>query len=95
VHILENGRTIPRFFLYGPAGTGKTFLWQTIYHYFRSNGEIVLCMISTGIIVLLLPGGFTVHFAFEIPINIKDGNFCSLLTNSIKTDFLREVFLII
>jgi PIF1-like helicase len=95
VHALENGRAIPRFFFHGLAGTGKTFLWQIICYYFRSNGKIILYVVSTGIAALLLPGGLTAHSAFRIPIDIKNGNFCSLLANSMRADLLREVFLII
>ncbi|CAA0843023.1 Unknown protein, partial [Striga hermonthica] len=45
------------FFVYGYGGTGKTFLWRTLYAGLRSKGGIVLCVASSGIASLLLPGG--------------------------------------
>ncbi|KAH0609829.1 uncharacterized protein H6S33_012375 [Morchella sextelata] len=37
------------FFIQGPAGTGKTFLYNVICNHFRSQGKIVLCVASSGI----------------------------------------------
>ncbi|KAG1488340.1 hypothetical protein G6F52_013961 [Rhizopus delemar] len=58
------------FFLQGPAGTGKTFVYNTLCHYFRRQGKIVVCVASSGIASLLLPGGRTSHSRFKIPLNI-------------------------
>ena len=46
------------FFLNGPAGTGKTFCYNTICKHIRSQGKIVLCVASSGIAALLLQGKF-------------------------------------
>src|SRR5258708_36190828 len=35
------------FYLQGPGGTGKTFLYQTLCHYYRSQGKTLLCFAST------------------------------------------------
>jgi hypothetical protein len=56
------------FFLHGPGGTGKTFVYNTICHRIRANGWIVLCVASSGIAALLLPGGHTAHSTFAIPV---------------------------
>ena len=45
------------FFLNGPAGTGKTFVYKVLCSYLRADGIIVLCVASSGIVSLLLPGG--------------------------------------
>lgn len=42
------------FFLNGPAGTGKTFCYNTICYHIRGQGKIVLCVASSGIAALLL-----------------------------------------
>ena len=52
------------FFLQGPAGTSKTFLWRCLCSYYRSRGQVVLCVASLGIAALLLPGGRTAHSCF-------------------------------
>ena len=49
------------FFLHGPAGTGKTFLYNCLCSHFRAQGKIVLCVASSGIAAQLLPGGRTAH----------------------------------
>ena len=56
------------FFVDGQAGSGKTFLYQTICAKLRSDRKIVLCVASSGIAALLLPGGRTAHSMFKIPI---------------------------
>jgi superfamily II DNA or RNA helicase len=45
------------FFLNGPGGTGKTFVYNTVCAKLRSEGTIVLCVSSSGISALLLQGG--------------------------------------
>ncbi|GJZ07167.1 ATP-dependent DNA helicase PIF1-like protein [Tanacetum coccineum] len=48
-------------FVYGPGGTGKTFLYKTIISRLRPELKIVLAVASSGIASLLLPGGRTAH----------------------------------
>ena len=54
------------FFINGPGGTGKTFLERTICHAVRAQGWIIICVASTGLAALLLPGGRTAHSMFKI-----------------------------
>ena len=49
------------YFVQGPAGTGKTFLYKVLCSYFRAKQKIVLCFASSGIAALLLPGSRTSH----------------------------------
>ena len=56
------------FFLHGPAGTGKTFLQNCLYSHFRAQGNLVLCVASSGIAAQLLPGGRRAHSRFKIPL---------------------------
>ncbi|XP_071694640.1 uncharacterized protein [Rutidosis leptorrhynchoides] len=83
------------FFLYGYGGTGKTFLWTTLSASFRSKGEIVLNVASSGIAALLLPGGRTAHSRFAIPIDPTDESFCRILPNSHLAGLIRRAKLII
>ena len=84
------------FFLSGPGGTGKTFVYNTICHCLRSEGKIVLCVASSGVAALLLPGGRTAHSMFHIPINnlIADST-CNISKQDKCADLLRAVDLII
>jgi PIF1-like helicase len=84
------------FFLNGAGGTGKTFVYKTLCHRLRGNGWIVLCVASSGIAALLLPGGRTAHSMFAIPTeNLADDSLCHIEKNSKQADMLRRARLII
>jgi hypothetical protein len=83
------------FYLQGPGGTGKTFLYKTICHYFRGQGRTVLCVASTGIAALLLPNGRTSHSQFKIPIELHESSVSSVAKQSALARILRFTDLII
>lgn len=56
------------YFVDGPAGTGKTFLYTTLCHELRKDRDILLCVASSGIAALLLAGDCTSHSMFHIPV---------------------------
>ncbi|KAK8931277.1 hypothetical protein KSP39_PZI016605 [Platanthera zijinensis] len=64
------------FFIDGPGGTGKTFLYKALLPHLRQHGHIVLATASSGIAETLLPGGTTAHLRFKIPISVEAGSFC-------------------
>jgi len=80
-HIVEAvlARTGSAFFLSRPGGTGKTYVYKTVCHRLRSKGKIVLCVASSSIAALLLPGGRTAHSMFHIPIdNLDTKSLCNI-----------------
>jgi len=84
------------FFLQGAAGTGKTFVYNTICSKLRSESWVVLCVASSGISALLIAGGRTAHSMFKIPINDLNGNsFCAIPKESLRADLIRHTKLII
>lgn len=83
------------FFLQGPAGTGKTFLYKCLCHHYRAQGKIVLCIASSGIAALLLPGGRTSHSQFKIPLQLHENAICAISKNTQLADLLRQTALII
>ncbi|KAL7601710.1 hypothetical protein Lser_V15G22262 [Lactuca serriola] len=83
------------FFVYGYGGTGKTFLWKTIYAAIRSEGNIVLNVASSGIASLLLPGGRTAHSRFIIPFELTEDSFCNINPDGELTSLIRKTSLII
>ncbi|KAI0281749.1 PIF1-like helicase-domain-containing protein [Russula brevipes] len=84
------------FFIDGPGGTGKTFLYNTLCHQIRADGGIAICVASSGIASLLLPGGRTAHSTFAIPVqNLCEDTCCQIDKRSTQADFLRIVDLII
>ena len=54
------------FFVNGPGGTRKTFLYRTILATLRKAGHIAIPTATSGIAATLLPGGRTVHSRFKI-----------------------------
>lgn len=95
VRTVTDGPQAAYFYLQGPGGTGKTFLYRTLYHYFRSQGRTVLCVASTGIAALLLPNGQTSHSQFKIPIDLNETSVSSISKSSLLAAELRKVDLII
>ncbi len=54
------------FFVDGLGGAGKTFFYGCLLSKVRSTGDIALSVASSGIVALLLEGGFTAHSRFKI-----------------------------
>lgn len=77
------------FFIDGPGGSGKTYLYITLINYFLARNEKVLTMAWTGIAALLLPGGMTTHRTFHLPRNFQNIQSCALNSESEKRK-LRE-----
>src|SRR6201996_7208468 len=88
----KSGQT---FFLHGPGGTGKTYVYNTLCYALRGQGKIVLCVASSGIASLLLIGGRTAHSTFKIPIEIHEGSTCSIGKNSDLAKLIRVTDLVI
>jgi hypothetical protein len=83
------------FFLHGPGGTGKTYLYNTLCYHLRSQAKIVLCVASSGIAALLLKGGRTAHSRFKIPVPCHQSSICNIPKNSQLADLIRLTDLVI
>ena len=83
------------FFLQGPAGTGKTFLYQCLCYHYRAQSKVVICVASSGIAALLLPGGRTAHSRFKIPINADETTVCKMTKTDQLGSLMRQTALII
>ena len=84
------------FYVDGPAGSGKTFLYRKLIHYLRSKGLIVLIVAVSGIAALLLPGGRTVHSRFRLPVPLPlEGATANITANSGTAQLLRITSLLI
>ena len=83
------------FFLNGPGGTGKTFVYNVVCHKVRSEGLIALCVASSGIAALLLRGGRTSHSMFKIPIELSENSTCAIPKESQLAGLIRQTDLIV
>ncbi|GJT19857.1 ATP-dependent DNA helicase PIF1-like protein [Tanacetum coccineum] len=70
------------FFVYGYGGTGKTYLYKTMFAALRSKGEIVLNVASSGIAALLLEGGRTAHSRTD-PFVVSDKDVVNTTINAL------------
>ena len=83
------------FFLQGAGGTGKTFLYRALCNYFRAQGQIVLCVASSGIAAELLPGGRTSHSQFQIPLILHEDSSTMITRGSQAAELILSAGLII
>lgn len=84
------------FFLDGPGGTGKTFLYNCIIAKLTSTGNICIPVASSGIAAELLQGGTTAHSKFKIPINnITQDSTCNISAQSTLAAEIKTANLII
>ncbi|KAI5448568.1 hypothetical protein KIW84_015830 [Lathyrus oleraceus] len=83
------------FFVDGPGGTSKTFIYRTIMTSLRSRGEIVLATASFGIAATLLPDGRTAHSRFKIPVDIQPSSICAIQKQKDLANLIRVTATII
>ncbi|GBL98793.1 hypothetical protein AVEN_8670-1 [Araneus ventricosus] len=85
--VYNNAADTPKcYFLDGPAGTGKTFVYSTLLHTIRGRGDDVIPVASTGIAAALLIGGRIAHSVFKIPIDLNATSTCNLKPNTKESD---------
>ncbi|KAF9643018.1 hypothetical protein BDM02DRAFT_3104962, partial [Thelephora ganbajun] len=77
------------FFLNGPGGTGKIFMYNTICNMIHSKGWVVLCIASSGITALVLYGGCTAHSMFKIPLRPDNTSYCPIAKQGNLADLIR------
>jgi hypothetical protein len=82
------------YFIDGPGGTGKTYLYQSLIASAQSKGKTVVVVASTGIAATLL-NGITAHKAFDIPLVVAHDTVSNMKSNSKQADHLRKCSLII
>jgi hypothetical protein len=83
------------FFVDGPGGTGKTYLYKALIAKVRSMNLIAIATASSGIAASIMPGGCTAHSRFKIPIKLDNNTMCSFTKQSGTTELLRRAALII
>ncbi|KAG5550811.1 hypothetical protein RHGRI_015690 [Rhododendron griersonianum] len=83
------------FFIDGPGGTGKTFLYRALLATVRSQQKIALATASSGVAASILPNGRTAHSRFKIPITADTKLSCKVAKQSGLATLLRGTVLII
>jgi hypothetical protein len=83
------------FFVDGPGGTGKTFLYRALLATVRGKGDIAVATATLGVAASIMPGGRTAHSRFKIPLNIEEGSYCSFTKQNGTAKLLQMASLII
>uniref|UniRef100_A0A8I6XRH8 ATP-dependent DNA helicase n=1 Tax=Hordeum vulgare subsp. vulgare TaxID=112509 RepID=A0A8I6XRH8_HORVV len=83
------------FFVDGPGGTGKTYLYKALLAKVRSMGQIAIATATSGIAASIMPGGRTAHSRFKIPIKLTNNTMCSFTKQSGTAELLKQASLII
>lgn len=83
------------FFVDGPGGTGKTFLYKALLATIREQGKIAVATATSGVAASIMPGGRTAHSRFKIPLSIDNGAYCTFTKQSGTAKLLQTASLII
>ncbi|GBN56753.1 hypothetical protein AVEN_270976-1 [Araneus ventricosus] len=83
------------FFLDGPAGTDKTFVYSTLLHAVKGKGDQAIAVASTRIAATLLSGGRTAHSIFKIPLTLNATSTCNLKPNTSEAKILLDAKVIV
>ncbi|XP_056685527.1 uncharacterized protein [Spinacia oleracea] len=83
------------FFIDGPGGTGKTFLYNALYAEVRLMGEIVLPTATSRIAAANIPSGRTAHSRFKIPIDTEASLACDVPKQGSLAALIQATTLII
>nr|XP_027121539.1 uncharacterized protein LOC113738500 [Coffea arabica] len=83
------------FFIDGPGGTGKTFLYRSLLSALRSQGYIAIAVATSGVAASILPGGRTAHSRFKIPLDFSTNKTCQLSKQSSIAKLICESKLIL
>jgi hypothetical protein len=80
------------FFVDGPGGTGKTYLYKALIAKVRSMNLIAIATASSGIAASIMPGGRTAHSRFKIPIKLGNNTMCiALLSRAVLPNCFAEL----
>jgi len=92
-HVMTNRGKV--FFIDGPGGIGKTYLYRALFARVRSTDRIAIATATFGIAASIMPGGRTAHSRFKILIKLEDNSVCNFTKQSGTAELLCEASLII
>ncbi|XP_039815076.1 ATP-dependent DNA helicase PIF2-like [Panicum virgatum] len=78
------------FFVDGPGGNRKTFLYRALLARIRSENKLAVATATSVVAASIMPGGRTTHSRFKISLTIEDGGYCSFTKQSGTTKLLRR-----
>lgn len=82
-------------YINGIGGSGKTYIYSTLYYLLKARGMNISSMAYTGIAAILLPEGKTVHKTFQLPVPFHPDSSSNLKLQSKDAEKLKEDKIII
>lgn len=79
------------FFIDGPGGSGKKFLYETLWYILKGHNKEVCTMAFTGIAATLLPQGKTVHKVFQLPVPLHSDSSSNIKLESQEAAYLKKI----
>jgi ATP-dependent DNA helicase PIF1 len=70
------------FFVDGPGGTGKTFLYRALLAKLRSQDKLAMAIATSGVTASIMLDGRTAHLRFKLPLSVEEGGCCSFTKQS-------------
>jgi hypothetical protein len=83
------------FFVDGPGGTGKTFLYRALLGTIRSQNKLAVATATSGVTTSIMPGGRTAHSRFKILLTLDDKQGCGFTKQCGTAKLLQQASLII
>ncbi|XP_015125693.1 uncharacterized protein LOC107047436, partial [Diachasma alloeum] len=78
------------FYIDGPGGSGKTFIYITLWHLLTGQKKKVNTMAFTGIAATLLPYGKTVHKTLGLPVPLYVDSTSTIKIGTKEANVLKE-----
>ncbi|XP_049405083.1 uncharacterized protein LOC125868496 [Solanum stenotomum] len=94
VQTIDTGTT-GIFFVDGPGGTGKIYLYCALLANVRSRGMTALATTISGVAASILPGGRTAHSRFEIPLQTNESTMTNMSKKNGAAKLIRKEKVII
>ena len=83
------------YFIEGPSGIGKTFVYQCLIYCCLREGFEVISVAWAGIVAMLLPLGRTAHSAFKFSLNLHEQSVSNIRVNSYQWRVIRNARVVI
>jgi hypothetical protein len=83
------------FFVDGPGGTGKTFLYRALLGTVRNQNKLAVATTTSGVAASIMHGGRTAYSCFKIPLTLDDKQGCSFTKQCGTAKLLQQASLII
>uniref|UniRef100_A0A158P4G6 ATP-dependent DNA helicase n=2 Tax=Tetranychus urticae TaxID=32264 RepID=A0A158P4G6_TETUR len=83
------------FFIYGPGGTGKTYIYNCLINWLIGENRVVIPVAWTGMAAILLKNGRTAHNRFGLPLEFNECSVSSIVAQSPEAELLKKTSLFI